>query len=156
MELPLGELPADLFHNVLMAWRAWNGPGNSDALVRAETRLRNAFDESAGRLALFARLVAGLAGDATRPLAVEIAGVGLFLTALSARSGQSRDMAALSTNVRHTARFALGLRAGGASSEQIDDCLLRFHPDRLPPRGLGDVTGAEARQMLMHAAGGAN
>lgn len=154
MELPLEELSADLFHEALMSWRAWNGPGASDVLARAESRLRNRFDESAGRLALLPRLVAGLASDVDRCLQVEASGVAMFLTGLAARSGQARERIVLSTNAGQTARLAVAMRAAGAPPAVIDDAILRFHPDRLPARGIHEIGVGEARQMLANPSDG--
>lgn len=148
MELPMAELSADLFHETVMAWRAWNGPGSSDVLVRAEAKLRNSYDEGSGRLALFARLIAGIPGEDRRPLAIDFAGVGLWLTALSARTGQSREKAVLATNPRQSARLAVILRAASCNQQEIDDTLLRLHPDRIPPQGAGDLKPSEARDLL--------
>ncbi|QKG71649.1 hypothetical protein [Erythrobacter mangrovi] len=151
MELPLGELPGDLFHELLLGWRAFNGPRRSDAMVRAEAKLRNGFDESAGRLALLARLIAGMGDHAREALDIEQAGVPLFLTALATGSRQSRSMAVLSTNAKQSARFALGLRAAGLSGVEIENQVLRLHPSAEPIRGLESLEPGEAAQMLAEA-----
>ena len=148
MELPLAELPADLFHETLLAWRAYNGERASDALTRAESKLRSGHDESAGRLALFARLIAGAGKDGLDALIPDQAGAGLFFTALAARSGQERVFAILSSNARQIARLALGLRAAGLDAGQIDEVLLRLHPQAAPIPELDRISGEDARRML--------
>lgn len=148
MELPLGELSGDLLHETLLAWRSYNGDKRSDALTRAEAKIRSNFDESAGRLALFARLVAGMGPEANAALAIDDAGVAIFLAALSALSGQSRELAAISTNEQQSARLALGLRAAGLATNDIEAELLRIHPGADPIRGLDEVSAGEAKQML--------
>lgn len=156
MELPLAELPADLFHVALTAWRGWNGPGGSDALLRAEAKLRERHDESAGRLALLARLAAGLAADDLRPLAIDEAGTALFLTVLAARSGQARERAVMATNARQIPRLSLALRAAGCSQEIIDGAILRLHPDLAPPASAAQISPAQARGLLAQLPGGEN
>lgn len=151
MELSLGELPGDLFHELLLGWRAYNGQRHSDAMIRAEAKLRNAFDESAGRLALLARLIAGMGEGALAALDIEQAGVPLFLTALAQLSRQSRALAVLSTNERQTARLALGLRAAGLGGAAIEAQVLRLHRAADAPAGLDAITPTEAGQMLAEA-----
>ena len=148
MELPLAELPGDLFHEMLLGWRAFNGQRRSDAMIRAEAKLRNGYDESANRLALLARLVSGMGEGAVAALDVANAGVALFLSALAARSGQSRPMAVLSTNEKQVLRLALGLRAAGMERSDMEAQVLRFHPQADPPRTIGEVSRAEAAQLL--------
>lgn len=149
MELPLTELPGDLFHETLLVWRGYNGNAESDILTRAETRIRGSYEEAAGRLSLLARLVAGMADASDAALSIENAGVALFLTALASRSGQSREMAAVSTNEHQMARLALGLRAAGLSPEAIDLQLLTIHPEMIPPAEIADIDCREAAQLLV-------
>lgn len=148
MELPLSELPGDLFHDLLMGWRAYSGQLRSDAMIRAEAKLRNAYDEGAGRLSLLARVVAGMGGEGQRALDVEQAGAALFLSALAARSGQSRVGAVLSTHHQQTARLALGLRAAGLGSEAVERQVLRLNPQAVPPREVAGMPVEEARRLL--------
>lgn len=151
MELPLAELPGDLFHDLLLGWRAYNGQRRSDAMIRAEAKLRNGYDESAGRLALLARLIAGMGEAAVEAFDIEQAGVPLFLTALAQRSRQSRAMAVLSTSEQQSARFALGLRAAGLDGAAIENQILRLHRTADPMGGLDSLSQAEAAQMLAEA-----
>lgn len=151
MELSMAELPGDLFHDTLLAWRKYNGDKHSDAMLRAESKLRNSYDESTGRLALFARLVSALGGASREALMIEQAGAALFFAALSARSGQSRQLAVLSSNPRQTVRLALGLRAAGLEAKRVDDVLLRLHPGAAPVVGLEGLGEAEARKILADA-----
>ena len=150
MELPLGELPGDLLHQMLLAWRRYCGETRSDAVQRAETKLRQSYDESKGRLSLFARLVGGQEGASA--LVLEEAGAGLFFTALAARSGQDRELAVLSSHGRQTVRLALGLRAAGLEPRRIDEVLLQIHPGAAPVVGLDAIAPDRARGMLLDAA----
>ena len=149
MELPLGELPGDLLHELLLAWRRYCGETRSDAVARAEGKLRQSFDESSGRLALFARLVSSSSGTSRSALAIEDAGAALFLSALAERSGQTRELAILSSHARQTVRLALGLRAAGLDAEQIDETLLRLHPGAAPVTGLEGIDQDTARGILL-------
>ena len=153
MEVPLGELPGDLFHALLLAWRAYNGEDASDALIRAEGRLRADFDEAAGRLSLFERVATLLGKDAGGALVFDQAGIALFCSALALRSGQPRDVVAVSTHAQQMARFALGLRAAGLKPQDIEAQMLRLHPDRDPPHGLADIGTREALNLLARSAG---
>lgn len=149
MELPLGELPGDLLHETLLAWRRYCGEVRSDALERAEAKLRHAYNESTGRLSLFSRLIAARGG--TETLIIEESGAGLFFTALAARSHQSREMAILSSHARQTVRLALGLRAAGLEPRRIDEVLLRLHPGAAPLAGLDTIDEETASSMLTYA-----
>lgn len=151
MELPLSELPGDLFHQSLLAWRKYNGEVRSDAIVRAENKLRHGFDESTGRIALFARIVALMGNDAHKAMVIDEAGLGLFFAALASRSGQARTLAVLSTNARQTTRLALGLRSAGLEVKRIDELLLRLHPGAAPIVGMADLSESDARKLLADA-----
>lgn len=151
MEMPLAELPGDLLHEALLAWRSFNRDERSDALTRAEGKLRSDFDERAGRLSLLGRLVTTLGAGASAALAIDQGGVALFLSALALRSGQSRDIVALATNEQQAARLALCLRAVGLKPQEVEAQLLRIHPHELPPQGLEQIGTREAAQLLAQA-----
>jgi hypothetical protein len=148
MELPLSELPGDLFHDLLMGWRAFSGQLRSDAMIRAETKLRNVFDEGAGRISLLSRVVVGMGGSALQALDIDRAGAALFLSALAARSGQTRVAAVLSTNHQQTARLALGLRSTGLESAEVERQVLRLDPQAVPPREISALPPEDARRLL--------
>jgi hypothetical protein len=148
MELRLGELSGDLFHAALQVMRSHAGESEADAAERALARLRGEYDESRSRLALVARLVTGLGANATAALAVDHAGVAIFLSALALASGQERDLAVLATNDRQLARLALSLRAAGLKREQIEGQFAYFHPDVALPEGF-DALRANAASALL-------
>ena len=151
MELPLAELSADLFHEVLLAWRRFNGERRSDAMIRAEAKLRNTYDESGSRLSLLARLVAGIADGNRELLSIDKTGVALFATALAVRSGQPRPLAILATNEGQAARLALSLRAAGLDAQEANAQLLRINPQADPHPALIAISPEEARTMLSDA-----
>ena len=148
MELPLSELPGDLFHDLLLACREYSDQLRSDAMIRAEAKLRNNFDEGAGRLSLMARVVAGMGQGGLRALDIDRAGAALFLSALAARSGQTRIATVLSTHPRQTVRLALGLRAAGLDSADVERQILRINPKADPPTGISELAPEEARRLL--------
>ena len=151
MEIALAELPADLFHDALVAWRESNDAPGSDVLERAEKRLRDEFDEGNSRLSLFSRLVMALGDTAGAALQVEFAGVGLFLSALAIRSGQPRAMAATSSNPQLIARLILGLRAAGLKPAEVEAQVLRILPDAELVPDLDSIGIREAAQWLAAA-----
>lgn len=148
MQLPLNELPAELFHIVLSAAREAAPTGPGEAFGQAEARLRAGFDEGASRLALFARLAAEAGSQALRALTVEEAGVALWLSALAARSGESRERTACAACDPHLGRLLLTLRAAGVTPAEAERQALRLQPDADLPRGLGDLGTREAAQWL--------
>lgn len=152
MELPLAELPANLFHDLLMGWRSFNGQLRSDTMIRAEAKLRNRFDEGASRLSLLTRAGDALGNDAIQALDIDEAGAALFLSVLAALSGQSRMTAILSTNDRQIARFALALRSAGLGAEDVERQILRFHPQAVPPREISGLSADDARRLLTETA----
>jgi hypothetical protein len=149
MQLPLGELPGDLFHAALQVMLAHAGA--PDAAERALARLRGDYDEGTSRLALIARLVTGLGATAAMALAVDHAGAAIFFSALALASGQDRDLAIFSTNDRQLARLALALRAAGLKREQAEAQFVFLHPDVALPDGF-DALRANAAAALLASA----
>lgn len=153
MQLPLGELPAELFHAVLLAARDITSEAGGDAIARAESGLRAAFDEGASRFTLLARLAGG-AGSATSPslrFLVEHAGVALWLSALAVAADESRERAACAAVDPQLGRLLLSLRAAGVSPAEAERQALTVQPDAALPRGLQDVGTREAAQWLAEA-----
>lgn len=151
MQLPLGELPADLFHDALLRWRDYAGGIDADTLAQIETRMRRDFDESTSRLGLLSRMVAAMGGGARAALSISHAGISLFLTALAASSHQDRDIVALSTNDRQLARLALALRGSGLNPREVEEQFLYLHPDISLPDGFSQLRVDRARDMLASA-----
>ena len=151
MQLPLVELPAELFHSVLAAAREVIPDDAQGASPHGDAQLRAEYDEAAGRLALLERLArdAG-AGDAGL-LDVETAGVALWLSALAARSGESRDRTACAAADPHLGRLLLTLRAAGAAPSEAERQALRVQPEAALPAGLQDIGTREAAQWLAQA-----
>lgn len=151
MELPLCELPGDLFHVALIALRT-SGHGEEDAAcAAAETTLRARFDEGRSRLGLASRLVTAMGGGAVAALSLSHAGVALFLTALGMASVQSRSSAVMATDERQLARLALSLRAAGLKTRAVEEQFVILHPDFLLPEGFDAMRADRAATLLSMA-----
>ncbi len=147
MELPLGELPADLFHQVVATWM--DGLDHTAGSVAAAANaLREDYDESAGRLGLLSRLVTGMGAGARAGLDIGHAGVALFLTALAASARHDRDLAVIATNDRQLARLALSLRAAGLKPREVEEQFLHLHPDTPLPDGFDQLRADRAAALL--------
>jgi hypothetical protein len=147
MELPLGELPGDLFHKALQLLGQCAGD-DSAAAELAERQLRDSYDEAAGRLGLIARLVMGMGSTAVRALAINHAGLAIFATALSMASRQERDLVVLSFADRQFARLALALRAAGLKQQAVEEQFLYLHPEVALPDGFEMVRSDRAAALL--------
>jgi hypothetical protein len=148
MELPLAELPADLFHFALTTWRGQAIDINPDQAAGAEQKLRSQYDEGASRLGLMVRLISGMGTGAHAALAISHAGVALFLSALAVASQQERDLAVISTNDSQMARLALGLRAAGLKPKEVEEQFLYLHPEVALPEGFEQLRADRASGLL--------
>jgi hypothetical protein len=130
MELPPGELPADILPDVLLAFAVDCG-GAAEPAVH---RLRDGFDEGQGRLALLSRVVLGLEQGFRKAFRLDHAGLALFLSAIALATGQDRSDVVLATSDGQQPRLALILTLAGLSAPEIEEILLRLHPDAPLPR----------------------
>lgn len=153
MELPINELPGDLFHHALTTLRNYAGPESEDAAKSAEAQLRRNYDESQSRLGLMNRLITGMGQGVRAALNLGHAGVSLFLTALAIASHQDRSLAVISTNDRQLARLALGLRSAGLKPKEVAEVFLYIHPDVSLPEGF-DGMRVDRAAGLLEASGG--
>ncbi|MFO6447396.1 hypothetical protein ACLBKU_09665 [Erythrobacter sp. NE805] len=138
MELPLWELPAELFH-ALVAHAQASAP-DSGALVR----LQAGYDEAATRIGLLARLVAAMRRGAVAALALDHAGLALFASALAAAARTAREAAVLACHEGQAARLALLLRAAGLGSEAAERQRLLLAPGAPLPPGLAALSPEQA------------
>ncbi len=146
MALPLGELPGDLFHHAVLAYR--ESAGEREHAATAEKALRDGYDESLGRLALMAHLVMRMGKDAPRTLDVDHAGMAVFASALAMASGQGRDTTILALSDRQFARLALALRAAGLKQAAVEEQFLYLHPDIGLPEGFEKLRSERAAALL--------
>lgn len=150
MELPLNELPADLYHFVLTTWRTMtdNSSGQASAEAQAEQRLRAAYDEGNSRTGLLNRLISSLGAGISAALSVSHAGVAMFVSALAAASRQDRDLTVLATHDSQLARLALALRATGMKAKEVEEQFLYLHPEVALPEGFEFLRGDRAAALL--------
>jgi hypothetical protein len=146
MQLPLGELPADLLHGALLAMRTLSDNGQQAAA--AETHIRAEYDESRTRFGLMARLVTAMHGGAVAALSLTHGGVAIFATALAMASGQDRDVVVLSAAERQPVRLALALRAAGLGRTAIDEQLLTLHAEVSPSIDWDRIGAERAAELL--------
>lgn len=151
MELPLYELPGDLFHLALRAMRALaeelGEPGSRAA--SAEARLRQNYEERETRLGLIERVLIALREDAAQALVLERAGVAIFLTALAIGSGQGRDTAVFTMAATQPLRLALALTVCGLPVELRTAQILSVHPDATLPEAVSGLHPEKAAQLLV-------
>lgn len=153
MQLPLAELPADLLHRMLTIWRESADKADPARSEQVEARIRRDFDESSSRLGLLSRLVAEMGCGAHAALSISHAGVAMFLTALSAASGQERDIVALSTNDRLAVRLALALRGAGLDPQLVEEQCFYLQPEAALPDGFARLPTGRARELLAATGG---
>jgi hypothetical protein len=143
MELPLGELPPELFHHLLA--------GLPDGASRA--RLQADYDEATSRIGLLARLVAAMRRGALAALALDHAGLALFASALADAARQPRAGVVLACHEGQGMRLALLLRAAGQGAAAIERQLGLTEPAGHVPHALAALTPDRAAALL--ASGGA-
>jgi hypothetical protein len=148
MELPLGELPADHFHQALTTWLERVLPDDAEAAMNAASRLRQEYDESAGRLGLLNRLLHAMGAGALAALSISHAGAAIFLSALASASHQERELTVIATNDQQLARLALSLRAAGLKPNAIEEQFLYIHPDVALPEGFDSLRADRAQALL--------
>lgn len=147
MELPVGELPADVLDGLLRRF-AQTRPGESGDQRVTLAGMRRDYDEAAGRLGLLSRLVAAMRRGAVACLTLDHAGLSLFASGLARLARMPRDTALLSFQSGQGARLALAMRSAGASSATIEQAFLLVHPGGRLPRGLDKVATDRARDLL--------
>ena len=120
MGLPLGELPADLFSAVLEVCEDTRFAMVDRPDAAALAHLRRRFDEGAGRQGLLARLVSAMRGGTLAALALNHAGLALFVSGLAAMTRQPRALAILACHEGQAVRLALSLRAAGLEPAAVE------------------------------------
>lgn len=142
MELPLGELPFELFHRVTELVRTPDESGAAAATAQA------AYDEAASRIGLLARLVAAMRRGVVAGLALDHAGLALFASALATTIRRPRERVVLACHEGQGMSLALMLRAAGLSPHAIDCQLLLSDPSMRLPRSFPDVSAERAASLL--------
>ena len=140
MQLPLGELPAELAHGVLAVLEA--------EAAGASAALRARYDESATRLGLIAQVITALGAGALAALAPAHAGVSMFATALAMATTQPRDVAILAMQDGQAARLGLSLRAAGLGYGSLVDAVQTLNPVAELPPALARISAERAAEWL--------
>ena len=154
MGLSLNDLPADIFHSLMASWNEIAGSSAAATRAKGEALLRANYDESLGRTALLTRLVGALGGAARAALAVDHAGVALFVTSLAALSKQPRELAALSCHETQGTRLALALRSTDLSPERVIEQVAMLHPGAELPQEVASIAADRARGLLEESRSG--
>ena len=89
-----------------------------------------------------------LGRKAPRALAIDHAGLSIFVTALAMASGRDRNLAILSFGENQPARLALALRAAGLEQDALEEQFLYLHPDIELPEHFDTLTAERAAQIL--------
>lgn len=145
MELPLGELPAELFHAVI----ALGHSRATDDVARAGLqRLQASYDEATSRIGLLTRLVAAMRHGALAALALDHAGLALFASALAVQTRQPRGAGVLACHEGQGARLALALRAAELSLPAIERQFLLVEPTARMPRAIAELSAERAAALL--------
>lgn len=150
MELPIGELPPELFEKAFSHMRE-KCSDIASAVASAEAQLREEFDPAQQRIQQFAWLISAMQHNATRALEVDHAGVSIFVTALQMASDQPRELVILSLGENQCARFALSLRAAGLNQSAVEEQFLFLHPEITLPDGFESLRSDQASALLAQA-----
>lgn len=148
MNLPLAELPAELFHVTLAQWSAMRGDAESMQRERVLQVLRGGYDESSSRLGMLTRLIGSLGHGLRSAIDLEHAGFALFVSGLARASKQSRELAVLSCHERQATRLALALRAAGLKPEEMRKQFLLIQSDLAMPRGADVISQERALSLI--------
>jgi hypothetical protein len=153
MGLPLGELPAPVFDEVLAIVRKLVAaePTLAERARVVEAEARRDYAPDATRLGLAQRVVRSHGNVSA--LRVTEAGAALFLTALALGSGQTRDAAVVSTQEGQGARLALVLRAAGLEPVAVEEQFLAIHPQAALPSGFERLAADHATAILSSSSG---
>ncbi len=148
MDLPLGELPSELFARVLAKFQSADLGLAAGEIESALASLRANYDEGAGRLGLLARLTSSMRGGAVAALELEHAGLALFTSSMAALTRQKRDFAVLACHENQAARLALSLRAGGMSAAGVERQFMLINPSQMLPEDLAALPTDRAQALL--------
>lgn len=147
MEWPLNELPGDLFHKAMLVLQTASA-ASPQVLAAAQQQLRQDYDESRRRVGLITRLIMTMDRKAARALALDHAGLAIFVTALAMASEQDRELAMMALCDNQFARLALSLRAAGLEQREVEKQFVYLHPEIDLPPGFEALHADRAAQLL--------
>jgi hypothetical protein len=148
MQLAIGELPPELFGRVVECLGRADTVLDPEAVADGVAALKRDYDEASARIGLLSRLVSSLRGGAIAALDLDHAGLALFASALGQLTHQDRDLAVLACHESQAVRFALGLRAAGASAEAIERQLALLGGTSEVPGGVAMMPVEQAQDLL--------
>ena len=152
MVLPLAELRANLAQHAVQCWRSGSSVTDDDMLTKIMNAQRSASDETRSRLGLIRQLLDTMArttsGGMAGSLSIPHAGLSIFISALGATGGITREDAALITNDRQMARLALTLRGAGLQAQAVQEQFHYLHPNIELPADFDTLRPDRARDML--------
>lgn len=150
MELPLSELPQNLFANALRTMRALAGsePEGDEHADATERRTFAIESDEGDRLHLISSILRHMGEQGATALELKHTGVAIFLSALAERSGQTREAVCLAASVGDEALLALMLRSAGVSISQVQEQLLALGRDIALPRGFEGMSVDRAAILL--------
>lgn len=144
MELPLAELPADLFRAVLRAGEGLPDPAHAARLAA----LVASYDEGATRLALLEQLVTAMRRAVVACLAFDRAGLALFAQGVAALAGLPRAQAVLACHEGQAPRLALALRGAELDLARIERQMLLISAAGPGVREAAALSPQQARDQL--------
>jgi hypothetical protein len=140
LQLPLRELPAELWQGAVEALRGLGG------------EFSQVHDEASTRAGLLARLVSGMGSGAVAGLALGHAGVAIFATCLAYLGphwhDRARDGAILAMQEGQELRLAVALRAAGLKMGSVEENLLALHPGASLSWGMVRLSVERAGEIL--------
>jgi len=148
MELPLDELPSELFGQVIGHFEAGELGLDPDRVTDAGKALKGAFDEGQGRIGLFARLASLMQGGAVAALDLSHAGFALFASAAASLTRQDRAHVVFACHEGQTVRLVLMLMAAGLSADAVQGQLALLGGTKALPDGLEAMSQAHAQASL--------
>lgn len=149
MDMPLSELPAELFLGVIACWERTARSSERGGVPReAIERLKRSYDEGASRAGLLARLVSSMGSGAVAALELEHAGLALFASALASITRQPRENAVIACHESQAARLALAFRAAGMDAQAIERQFILLEPGVRVPAVIGELAPDRARAIL--------
>lgn len=149
MELPIGELPHEVFARVLEHLEAVVGQSNVSSEPDAIATLKSAYDEGANRVGLLARLASAMSGGAVAGLNLEHAGLALFASSCAALLFLERENAVFACHEGQSVRLALMLKAAGLSEASAARQIVVLGGTKPIPSVLSEMSQADALNVLV-------
>ena len=148
MELPLGELPFEVFVRTVEHGEA--AANDADVAVGNEAlaKLKSDYDEGTNRIGLLARLTSAMRGGAVAGLDLAHAGLGLFASSCASLLSLEREHAVFACHEGQTVRLALMLKAAGLNGAASERQIALLGGTKAIPGGLEAISQAYARDML--------